>query len=341
MRIGLLNRDTATSRAVSILVKRFLPQMEITVFGFDELLALWRTKPDMVVSILSYPFGKKTELTREVINLLGIPVVVLFPMEKEAIDPMVSLLESGAVDAIPYRMENGEDRTVRAVEELARRIESVAAHCGRVFPFPTRTGSVKLPEEGGGFQIIVIILSVGGVRSLVSLLSSVPGGFPLPVVVLSQLEKYIFSPLVRRISRGYPACVVQTEKALVPGEILIVPKGKTIIFTSDKRKVKLTPLEGRSISESLISVERAFSGKILLLVLSGELLDGDDVISRIRKGGSALVCEDPEYAVFPEAPKKLLSKGVCSIVAPEGRIALAIKKLMEKRKDERNPVCRG
>ncbi len=331
MKIGLLNGNTAVSRTVSILVKQFLPRIETTVFGFDDLLALWRARPDMVASVLSYPFEKKSELTREIIDLLEIPVVILFPMEKGALDPMISLLESGAVDAIPYKMENGENGTADAVEKLARRIESVAAHRGRVFPIPRRTGSVKLPESGGGYRIIVITLSAGGVRSFTNLLSSVPGGFPLPVVVLSQLEKYILSPLVRRVSRGYPARVIQSEKALVPGEILVIPKDKSIIFTDDKGKVRLVPSKGTSFSKSLISVEEVFPGEILLLVLSGELLDGEDVISRILRGGSDVLCEDPEYAVFPEAPKKLLSKGLCSIVAPEGRIAPAIKKLMEKR----------
>ena len=85
------------------------------------------------------------------------------------------------------------------------------------------------------FELVVVAASAGGVQALTQLVSELPRGFPLPIVVVQHVDPRHRSLLVEILGRRSAMPVEHAEEGtrLVPGTMYVAPPGSHVLVNPD------------------------------------------------------------------------------------------------------------
>lgn len=163
------------------------------------------------------------------------------------------------------------------------------------------------------FDVIVVGASAGGVAALRMLVSALPAGFVLPVLVAQHLPPDRASQLVRVLA---PACrlpVVEAEdkQPLLPGRVVLAPPDYHLLVEDrDSVALSMDPpvLFSRPAIDPLFeSAADAFGPRTLALLLTGASADGTAGVAAVRRAGGVAWVQDPDDAVAPVMPASAIA----------------------------------
>lgn len=176
----------------------------------------------------------------------------------------------------------------------------------------------------GKVKILIIGASTGGPVALSEVLQKLPALFPLPVVIIQHMPENFTRAFAERLDK---LCAVRVAEAkegdmLTPGQVLIAPGGKQLIF--DRRgSVKVLPGDERvsykpSVDITFASAANVFGGGVLGVVLTGMGADGSEGARLLKEKGAAIWGQDQASCVVYGMPKAVA--GLADEVLPLAQI---------------------
>jgi two-component system, chemotaxis family, protein-glutamate methylesterase/glutaminase len=184
----------------------------------------------------------------------------------------------------------------------------------------------------GGFEVVALAASAGGLNALTHVLAALPAGFPAALVVVQHLDRRHRSLMADILNRRTALPVKQALEGerLEPGVAYIAPPDRHLLVNSD-RTLSLTQTElvhfVRPSADLLFeSTAASFRDRAIAVVLSGSGRDGAMGVTAIKKMGGTVIVQDAD-AEFSGMPEAARATGVADFVLSLDEIAPALQKL--------------
>lgn len=184
------------------------------------------------------------------------------------------------------------------------------------------------------FKVIVIGGSTGGYDALKAILTELPGGFPLPIVVVIHVGADSGGLLPELLARScaMEVCEAEDKLDLKPGRVHVAPAGYHLLLEADAT-LSLS-VDGKvcgvrpSVDVLFESAALAFGPRVLGVVLSGANEDGAAGARAIADAGGMTLAQDPGSARAQEMPAAAVAAGGVSHVIPLSELGARLRDLV-------------
>jgi two-component system chemotaxis response regulator CheB len=182
-------------------------------------------------------------------------------------------------------------------------------------------------------QIVAIAASTGGPNALSDVLSRLPKGLPVPVVVVQHMPPIFTRCLADRLSQRCELQVVESEggEQLRPGTVYIAPGNRHLELVRDLEGVRTLLTDGppenscRPAADVLFrSVVKTYGASALCVVLTGMGQDGARGAREIHEVGGRVIVQSGPTCVIWGMPKAVEEAGLADEVVPLPDMAQAI-----------------
>ena len=188
------------------------------------------------------------------------------------------------------------------------------------------------------FEMIVIGTSLGGLRALQTVLSDLPKGFSVPVVIVQHREKGMPDRLSGLLAKHcfLPVVEVEDKQAIEHGSVylapadyhLLVEKGNFALST-DAPVWHARP----SIDVLFESAADSYANGVIGVILTGANQDGAQGLAKIKENGGLVVVQNPDTAEDGAMPKAAIKTARVDKILPLEEIApYLVKTCRQKRR---------
>lgn len=170
-----------------------------------------------------------------------------------------------------------------------------------------------------GYDIVVVGTSWGGLSALRTLVSGLPDGFGIPVVLVQHRHResdFLLSTLLQERT-SLNVCEVDDKAPISAGSVYIAPADYHLLVESGHFALSLDEpvrFSRPSIDVTFSSIADAYGRRAAGVVLTGANADGATGLRRIRDRGGLAVIQDPETAESPVMPTEAL------LAVPDARV---------------------
>lgn len=365
----LVADDSRAFRAILRTILARSPEIEVVgeaQDGHEAVSQVLALRPDVVTMDVRMPNKDGLEALEEIMRRRPTPVVVVSSEAGTPEKQEVSFraLELGAVEVLAkpradvrgrFEKEAEEIRmAVRAVAGLKLvtrhkrnpRAAAVAAAAATLSPPPpgierTTTGSWALkaapttplqPLAANAPRVLGIAASTGGPAALAKILRDLPGGFPIPILVVQHIAEGFETGLVHWLAGETPLQVKLAENGepLRGGTMYVAPSGSHLgasngtVLLLDGEPVRGFRPSGTVLFRKLAQeYGRAAAG----LVLSGMGDDGAEGLKLLRDRGAWTGAQGPQSSVVYGMPRVAAEKGAVIATMELDEIASVLVKL--------------
>lgn len=338
----LIVDDSAFMRNVLSSMLSADPAIKIIGTARDGLEAIEKVeslKPDIVTMDVEMPRMDGITALKNIMEKTPLPVIMVSSLTTEGAKVTLDALDLGAVDFIPKNLSELSVNIVKIKEILIERVKHIA-HKG----LPRRRfGNViarKHVEADPGSNIagarrigiVSIGTSTGGPKALQEVISIIPRGLPVPIVIAQHMPPSFTKPFAERLDQLSHLSVKEAEEGepLKPGVVFIAPgrgnmrverkRGiETIVNISEKHETEF--MYRPSVDALMLSVAEYYPGRALGVILTGMGNDGCKGLSSIKKTGGRVFAQDEETCVVYGMPKAVIDAGIADKVLPIEEIA--------------------
>jgi len=314
-------------------------RVTVAVNGEEAVEAACRERPDVVTMDIHMPKLDGVEATRRIMERCPVPIVVISASEGYGPEGENAFraLEAGALALVrkpagighpSYREE--VDKLLQAIE-LMSEVKVVRRWSSRPAPKPASRARAPLP-----LKLVAIGASAGGPLALQCLLSGLPRGFPLPLLIVQHLSPGFAQGFAAWLqgTTGFPVEVAVEGEQVLPGHAYLAPDGAHLGVAGDRRIVlsREPPDEGLrpSVAHLFRSVGRVFGADAVGVLLSGMGRDGAVELKSLKDRGALTLVQDGDSALINGMPGEAASLGGASHVLPPERIAGFLADLASK-----------
>ena len=176
------------------------------------------------------------------------------------------------------------------------------------------------------FEIVVVGTSIGGLNALQTLLSGLPEGFPVPVVIAQhrgQNSEIGLCDFLGRSSR-IPISEPEDKEAIFPGRAYIAPRDYHLLIENGSFALSTDPpvsFARPSIDMLFESAANEYQERTIGVVLTGANRDGARGLAAIKLRGGVTLVEDPASAACREMPDAAIAATEVDRVLPLQDIA--------------------
>lgn len=180
----------------------------------------------------------------------------------------------------------------------------------------------------GKFDVVALTASAGGLKAISTILSGLPEGFPVSIVVVQHLDPTHPSLMSEILARHTPLQVGEARQAerLERSKVYIAKPDRHLLVNPDLTlSLAFTePVHFVRPSADLLfeSVALAFRDRAIAVVLSGSGKDGSMGVESIKRMGGVVIAQ--EDAEFPGMPDAAIHTGAVDYVLPVEKIAPAL-----------------
>ena len=338
------------SRVVRQLVTRAL-NMDSSVYvvgeaadGMEALEAVPRLRPDVVILDVEMPQLNGLEVVQALhVSHPKLPIIMFSSLTDRGAKVTVDALLAGASDYVlkPSSMDS-LDSAVQAVhDELVPKIMALCSHPARVAREPSKTRLVPVGASGAAPvgpiaaertessapDAIVICASTGGPDVLLTVLSSLPATFRVPVLIAQHMPPLFTAMFAARLNRtlapavseGIDGELVQAGHIyLAPGDhhmdLVRAPKGTALRIHQSPKEENCRP----SGTRLLRSAARIFGAQTLAVVLTGMGSDGLLGCQAVHDAGGAVLAQDEQSSTVWGMPGSVVRAGLAhEVLSPQ------------------------
>lgn len=183
-----------------------------------------------------------------------------------------------------------------------------------------------------GHDIIVIGASAGGVEAVSTVVGGLPADLPAAVFVVVHFPESARSLLPQILERAgaLPALHAVDGESIRPGRVYVAPPGRHLLIHDSTVRLVRGPRENGAIpavDPLFRSAARWHGGRVVGVVLSGNLDDGTAGLIAIRHRGGVAVAQDPGEALYDGMPRSAVENAGVDHVLPLGGIAGLLREL--------------
>ena len=186
----------------------------------------------------------------------------------------------------------------------------------------------------GGFDVIAVAASAGGLNALTEVLSGLPRTIPAAIVVVQHLDPRHRSLMAEILTRRVSLLVRQAEDggALEAGTALIAPPDRHLLVNRDGTcsltRSELVHFVRPSADLLFESVAASYGARAIAVVLSGSGSDGSGGVTAIKKMGGTVVVQEASTSEFSGMPSAAIETGAADFVLALDEIAPALETLL-------------
>lgn len=314
------------------------------VDGADAVKKVSQLQPDVITMDIEMPVMDGITAVRRIMASRPTPVLMFSSLTHDGAQATLNALEAGALDFLPKQFEDiAKDREeakqllcsrVRAlarkqtvlrpalaanaaVSAAASETRAAAAKPATVRPALASVAKVEPPRRGQ-HQIVVIGTSTGGPVALQQVLTKLPANFPLPILLVQHMPASFTPAFAQRLDQMCALNVRQAEDgdALTPGSALLAPGGRQLLVEQRGALVRARVIDGDpalhyrpSVDITFASVAKAYSARVLALVLTGMGADGREGARLLKQGGATVWTQDEASCVIYGMPAAVVDAG--------------------------------
>lgn len=306
-----------------------------------------RLTPDIITMDIDMPVMDGYEATRRIMRDHPLPVVVVSEsFDRKEVEGSFRAIEAGALTILRKPVGIGHPDHERMARELIRTVKVMSeakvvqrwrrirdGEDSRVSPPPEPNLSGGIPE----IEVVVIGASTGGPVVIQSLLSGIPGNFPVPILFVQHMADGFIRGFVDWLNRtsNLPVRIAEKNESILPGKAYMAPSGSQMIlrpgglisYTNTAGEYGLCP----SVAHLFLSAAQVYGAKTLAVLLTGMGRDGAAEMKMLKDMGAVTIAQDKESSVVFGMPGEAVRIGAATHILPPDRIIKEIVRLTGNR----------
>jgi two-component system chemotaxis response regulator CheB len=307
--------------------------------GADALDLIPALQPTLICTDYHMRGMNGLEFTQQVMARFPRPILVVSSaVGATDTDRVFALLEAGAVDVFP-KPRGGPDADPLVAEKFIKKVKIVAGvwvrgRLPKETVVPTSPAPPRLLPEPMRVtrvpQIVVIGASTGGPQALQTILSQLPGRFPLPILCVQHISAGFLPGLVNWLAAHYPGKVqiARIGELPSPGRVYFPPENTHLVLErAGRMQVSMEPPRGGhrpSIDVTFLSVAEHDGDAAISVLLTGMGRDGGEGMEALARAGAWTIAQDEASCVIFGMPRDAVERGAARAVLPLNDIAPAL-----------------
>ena len=337
--------------------------------GMEALAKIPELQPDLLTLDVHMPDMNGLELLREIKKRrLGVKAIMISSLTAQGAQVTTDALLAGAFDFIQKPNSPDAETNRKLLDALlsekikafqegrstkmpvrkpdsapSKSIESRAKFAGAIPSFDTVStasmlNSPNLHSGCGRIDAVVIGTSTGGPLALREVIPKLPSTLGVPVFVVQHMPQGYTKSLATRNGEVSQLPVQEAANNMIvePHGVYVAPgglhmgiemqRGKHWITTSD------SPPEHNcrpAVDYTLRSAAKAYSGRLLVVILTGMGRDGTEGCRLVRQLGGSVLAQHPDGCVVYGMPKAVVEEQLANRVVPLERMATWIVRTLE------------
>jgi two-component system chemotaxis response regulator CheB len=340
--------DSPTARALLVEILRGDAEIQVVgeaKDGQEGVELAGRLRPDLVTMDVRMPRLDGFAATKEIMIASPTPIVIVTAsFGAREVEMAMQSLRAGALAIL--RKPPGPESP--AFEEAARKLVATVKAMAHVKvvrhwrpPSGEHSAAPSVRKVGLGAvrparrpPLIAIATSTGGPAALHRLLSSLPGDFSAPILVVQHNAPGFMAGLVSWLDGGCDLSVKAAEQGelLLPHTTYLAPDDRhlgvsnqgTVVLSSAPAVGGFRP-SGTWLFES---AARACGASLIALILTGMGEDGVAGLRAVRQAGGRVIAQDEDSSVVWGMPGAAVAAGLADSVLPLDAIATELASLV-------------
>jgi two-component system chemotaxis response regulator CheB len=278
-----------------------------------------------------------------------IGVIMLSAHTTQGAQSTIAALNAGAFDFIAKPAEANLGESLAALKlqlpPCIRACQQRLRRTSRSLPvrIPTPAQVVNMPPARAGSRTqpmlaIVIGVSTGGPRALLTILPRLTSLTRLPIIIVQHMPPKFTASLAESLAKLCSSTAV-TEAVdndpIVPGHVYLAPGGKHLIVQRTPAGgivcgVNENPPENAlrpNVDVMFRSAAQVWGGNVVAVMLTGMGTDGTKGLAVLRRAGALAIAQDEATSVVWGMPGSAVAAGLVDQVVPLESIAEAVAKL--------------
>jgi two-component system chemotaxis response regulator CheB len=176
-------------------------------------------------------------------------------------------------------------------------------------------------------DIVAIVASTGGPRTVGEIIGHLPSSFRLPIVVVQHITFDFVNPMVSWLNTfsTLPVCVANSGESPAPGKIYFAP-GRTHIRLTRDRRFELSDMPNNvphipSGDVLFESVARSYGPAALGIILTGMGNDGAQGLRNMYDAGAMTIAQEGSTCVVFGMPQEAIMLGAARQTLTPAQIA--------------------
>jgi two-component system chemotaxis response regulator CheB len=278
--------------------------------------AVGRLSPDLVTMDLELPGVSGLEAVERIMGVAPVPILVLSGRVGPGSGDSAAALAAGALDAVAKCSLDLLEPDGKGAIAFRRRLALLSGTRVILHPRGRHQRPARPGNPGGrAVRAIGICSSMGGPHALLELLGSLPGSFPLPILIAQHITTGFGSGLASWLDKSVPLHV-QVARAgahadagvwLAPDDAhLLLDAGRRLALRPGRPSDRYVP-SGDVLLQSLA----AHLGRdVVSVVLTGMGSDGAEGTAAVRAAGGFTIAQDEASSAIYGMPRAAAERGV-------------------------------
>ncbi len=324
-------------------------EVDVLILDIEHKNKEWLASFNFLMNSFSIPTIILTDINPKVINSFEIPIILksydyivkpiglwkeVLPQIKDNLVSKVLLTtipkkqkidsKSRLLDKNSFIKQGQKMRKTRELQLTTKLRASLENRAEEFFLEMPSTTLARIPT-----RIVVIGASVGGPRTLRTILSDIPANLPVPILVVQHLNHLFMRQFVMTLK---DICQMEVKiglnyEEITPGTIYFSPGDKHMQVTVKNNTPCIRTFEGEpvnfcrpSVDVLFYSTARVYKDKTLGILLTGMGSDGAAGLMAIRQEGGKTIAESEETSVLYGMPKVAAEIGAANLIIPNYKI---------------------
>ncbi|MFX1276118.1 MAG: chemotaxis-specific protein-glutamate methyltransferase CheB [Promethearchaeota archaeon] len=327
--------------------------------GKDAIQKIGKHNPDVLILDLIMPEMDGFEAFEFLSEHYPIPTIIFSALDPTNLDYAVQALLLGAVDYIQKPKGEWQTELPKCKEQLIEKI-IIASKINKNYKMRHETfmnalveqknimgkvikvdidkieKSITKPKEKKEIpilrlntNIIVMGASVGGPRTLKTILATIPKDFPIPIFIVQHMNEHFMKQFCDSLNN---LCKVKVKipengELIKLNTIYLAPGGKHMEIIMKNNKPGIRTFEGQPVNFCIPSVDvlffsaaKIYGKQCMGILLTGMGSDGVEGLRAIKEMGGRAITESKETCILYGMPKIAAETGAAELIIPNYKV---------------------
>lgn len=317
--------------------------------GEDAIRQAASLKPDVITMDIEMPVLDGISATKKIMASMPTPIIMFSSLTTDGARATLDALDAGAMDFLPKRFEDIAKDRDEVKKLLCKRVRDLGSKGRIAKPRPStakaETGTAAqaaVPARASlarstasKIKLVAIGTSTGGPVALQQVLTRIPAGFPVPIILIQHMPGSFTPAFAERLDKQ---CKIRIKEGaegetLEPATAYLAPGGKQMVLQGRAGNARLHVMESDasltykpSVDLTFESVAEFFPRETLAVVLTGMGADGCEGAKSLKGKGSEIWAQDEASSVVYGMPAAVVDAGLASKVLDLNEVATEIIK---------------